>query len=554
MPSSASHRARAAFSAALPLLLALLALPAVAAAATVEVKETSNSAVLELNGDGNPDDVTIGVPGGAVPGFLEVPVTDSAGLTAGPGCSGGGATKTCKLRRPQPGSFASGLRILLGGGSNSLDATKFTGGDVTEIGTEVTAGASADEITTGGTPDTVESGPGEDEVRTNSNNDRVLATPQPDAIDLYFLGPGFDQVSYRQRSETVALSASNAGAPGENDTLSEVEAVLGGSGNDTLEASPGVSTLDGGPGNDTLTGDEETDTLFGGTGDDVLLGNGGDDILEGGEGSDTTSGSAGDDRIDEDPQESEADHLFVVGLAPGQTGGNEIADGGEGNDQLELGPGLDRGTGGGGIDLIFGGLEGDELDGGLGDDGIAGEAGSDTLFGGSGFDEVLAGHLSEPRFEAIQPIDSWRDTVDCGPNFDVAVANRWDNVTACEEVRTVPILELRRVKRNLRRGTAKLGIRLVGPGEVSTIGASVKPLTRSVPVAAPETRNAVWIPIVLRGHTLATLKRSGHVTVRFGLRFRQPSGFPRTEPMKVTLVMHPRKAARKAPSSRPLRK
>jgi hypothetical protein len=533
MPSSVPDRVRAAIPTALLTIFFLLALPALAAAATVEVRETGNSAVLELQGDGADDNVTIEAPGNGTPGFIEVKIKDSAGLT---GCTGG-TTKTCTLRRPQAGVFTTTIRVLLGGGDNSLETLAFTGAETTEIGIEASAGAGEDKVTTGATPDTVDPGAGEDEVRTNSNNDRVLATPQPDAADLYVLGGGFDQVSYRPRTAPVQLAGNSAGAAGENDNLAETEEVLGGAGNDTLEPSTTIKSLDGGPGNDALTGGEETDTLFGGTGNDVLLGNEGDDILEGGEGDDTMSGNSGDDRIDEDRQEAEADHLWAVGLAPGQTGGNDIVDGGEGNDQLDLGPGQDRGTGGAGIDLTFGGADNDEIDGGLGDDGVAGEGGADTLFGGSGFDEVLAGHLSEPRFEAVQPVDSWRDTVDCGPNFDVAVANRWDSVTACEHVRTVPLLELRRVKRNVRRGTARLGIALVGPGKLNTIGGGVKFAAKEVAASPPEGRSAVSIPIALRGRTLGTLKRHGRVTVRFGLRFKQPGGIARTEPMEVTLIL-----------------
>lgn len=535
MPAIAPSRARAAILAALPVVLTVLAVPASAGAATVEVRETPTSAVLELQGDAGNDDVTIEAPGNGTPGFIEVKVQDTAGLT---GCTGG-TTKTCLLHRPQPGAFTTTIRILLGEGENSLDALAFTGAEATEISTEVSAGGGKDEVTTGATPDTVDPGAGGDEVRTNSNNDRVLATPQPDADDTYPLGGGFDQVSYRPRSAPVRLVGTTAGATGEDDLLGEVEEVLGGAGSDALETSPTIRSLDGGPGEDVLTGGEAEDTLFGGTGNDVLLGNGGVDILEGGEGDDTMSGNEGEDRIDEDRQEAEADHLWAVGLAPGQSGGNDVVDGGEGNDQIDLGPGRDRGSAGGGIDLVFGGADDDELDGGLGDDGIAGEGGADTLFGGSGFDSVLAGHLSEPRFEAVQPIDSWRDTVDCGPNFDVAVANRWDSVTSCEQVRSVPILELRRVKRNARRGTARLGIAIVGPGKLSTIGGGVKALTRGVGVAAPEKRSAVWIPISLRGRAQKTLKRHGRITVRFGLRFQQPGGIPRTEPVEVTLVLRP---------------
>lgn len=552
MPSSYSPRARAAIPAALLVLLALLAVPALASAASVKVASAGNRTTLEFTGGAGEDRLVIGPPGTATPGALEVVLTDeTASLTAGAGCTGGGGAgtpATCKVPPPSAGVSATSLDIDLGAGADRLEALAFTGPAVTEVGLEVSGGEGNDKIETGATPDTVDPGPGADQVETNSNNDRVLAGAAPSGDDSYDLGPGFDQVSYMRRSSGVVLAGNVVSGGAEDDVLEEVEAVVGSPTDDSLETSTTIHTLDGGPGNDLLSGGEENDTLFGGLGDDTLAGNGGEDILEGGEGNDAMSGGPGDDRIDEDRQEAEAEHTWVVGLAPGQTGGDDTADGGEGNDQIDLGPGRDHAEGGGGIDLIFGGPEDDELNGGPGDDGIAGEGGSDVLNGGPGFDEILAGHLFEPRFEAVQPVDTWRDTIDCGPNFDVAVANRWDSLTGCEEVRTVPILEVRRVKRNVRQGTARLAIALVGPGTLSTLGGSVKAVSRNVAAPAPEKRSAVMVPITLRGPALRTLKRHGHVTVRFGLVLTPPIGFRRTEPVKVTLSLHPakKKGARKA--------
>ena len=545
MPFCAPDKARVAVGAAALAIIAALALPALALAATVEVREEAGAegrAVLEFVGGAGPDEVTFTAPGTKTAGFLEVEVTDESGLTAkSPRCSSDSAkAATCLLRRPQPGVWSTTMRILLGAGANKLEAGKFTGPETTEVETEINAGGGADEITTGDTADTIDPGDGKDLVSSGNGNDRVLATESPDAADLYVLGGGFDQVSYARRSDPVSLNGITAGAAGENDELVEVEAVVGGAGNDTLEASGTIRTLDGGPGEDTLTGSQEGDALYGGLGNDALTGNAGEDVLVGGEGDDSMSGGEGDDRLEEIVQEEEAEHLWIVGLTGAQSGGADSADGGEGNDQLELGPGNDHGEGGGGIDLIFGGAEDDELDGGFGDDGIAGEAGADRLLGGGGFDEILAGRLFEPKFVTVQPVDSWRDEVDCGPNFDVAVVNRWDSVRACEETRLVPMVELRRVRRYPRAGLARLAVRLVGPGRLSTIGKNVKPLARGVKAAAPERRTAVMVPLIPRGRARATLRRRGYLTVRFGISFQQPGGLRRTEPLAVTLVWHHR--------------
>jgi serralysin len=98
------------------------------------------------------------------------------------------------------------------------------------------------------------------------------------------------------------------GDPGNND-------LIGGDGNDYIDAVAGNDTISGGLGsdrmlgglgNDTISGSEGNDSLFGGTGNDMLnggvgsdylVGGDGNDSLEGGAGLDTLDGGAGDDRL-----------------------------------------------------------------------------------------------------------------------------------------------------------------------------------------------------------------------------------------------------------------
>ena len=89
--------------------------------------------------------------------------------------------------------------------------------------------------------------------------------------------------------------------------------VLGGPGNDFVEASDGPDYIEGGAGDDVLhasyrcdfgnsggagTVDQFPNELFGGPGDDYLTGDLGSDRLDGGQGSDRGQGGYRDGRID----------------------------------------------------------------------------------------------------------------------------------------------------------------------------------------------------------------------------------------------------------------
>jgi Ca2+-binding RTX toxin-like protein len=94
----------------------------------------------------------------------------------------------------------------------------------------------------------------------------------------------------------------NDGAAGEQDDIkSTVEHVIGGGGDDLIDASLVTvrsHILVGLAGNDTLIGSTGSDFLFGGPGNDILKGGGGADFLAGGDGDDTLQGGAGNNVID----------------------------------------------------------------------------------------------------------------------------------------------------------------------------------------------------------------------------------------------------------------
>ncbi len=148
--------------------------------------------------------------------------------------------------------------------------------------------------------------------------------------------------------------------------------LLGGAGNDYIDAGPGDDLLDAGSTEDTAA---DTNVLFAGLGNDVLMGGAGRDWLQGDGGDDILFGG------------SENDTLFG-GL------GNDTLYGEDGDDLLQGGDG----TGGDGADALFGGAGLDTLRGEEGDDYLNGGADNDYLYGGPGADVLDGGTGSDDLY------------------------------------------------------------------------------------------------------------------------------------------------------------
>ena len=240
------------------------------------------------------------------------------GITPGAGCiagsavpsGGGGIVRTgAKCRIPVALSVADlAIRVDAGAGddlvgleqlgpSPTLATVDLGPGDDTGIGTDsndvlrggdgndlLQARQGDDTIEGGAGDDTISPGLGVNQVLGQAGDDRLIAT---DALlglttgtDTFAGGSGSDLVSYAERTAPITLSATDPdGQAGESDTiLKDVERVVGGQGDDTLELilKRGIGSLAGGPGNDklrasgpeliTLSGDAGTDSVSGGPG------------------------------------------------------------------------------------------------------------------------------------------------------------------------------------------------------------------------------------------------------------------------------------------------
>ena len=242
----------------------------------------------------------------------------------------------------------------------------------------------------------------------------------------------------RQRSagsvaeDTVTTIENLTGSSG-NDTLTgdaTDNALRGGAGNDLLRGGAGNDTLDGGSGSDTATYDERAtavtatlggsvaedtvttiENLTGGSGDDTLTGDATDNTLRGGAGNDTLTGAGGVDVIDGGPGSDTASYAERATAVTATLGGSVAEDtvgavenlkGSSASDSLTGDAGTNRLAGNGGDDRLVGADGADVLDGG---------SGRDQLFAGAGDDRLLAR-------------DGFRDArLDCGPGIDTVDAD-----------------------------------------------------------------------------------------------------------------------------------
>lgn len=174
------------------------------------------------------------------------------------------------------------------------------------------------------------------------------------------------------------------------DTLDNL--IVGGLGNDTINGMGGTDTVSyadasaavivnlantgsnvsGGAGNDSLSNIEN---IIGSIYADTITGDGAANIIEGGAGADTLVGGSGNDTASY--EHSNAGVSVTVNALSGNTGGHAAGDSLSGFENL---------TGSAFNDSLTGDLNSNILSGGAGDDLLLGGAGADTLYGGTGND------------------------------------------------------------------------------------------------------------------------------------------------------------------------
>jgi Ca2+-binding RTX toxin-like protein len=279
--------------------------------------------------------------------------------------------------------------------------------------------------------DSVSGGNGNDTLYGDAGDDTLAGGAGNDSLDG---GAGIDTVDYSSVATAVTVNLTTGGATGEgNDTLTSIENVTTGAGNDSITGSSGNNTINGGAGSDVVvftgalsdysivlnadgsytvtdnraTPNDGVDTLFNietlqfadgaispftlttgvdiytaTAGNDIVYALSGNDSVSGGNGHDTLYGDAGDDT-----------------LAGGA--GNDSLDGGIGTDTADysnvatamtvnLTTGVATGEGNDTLTSI------ENVTTGAGNDSITGSSGNNTIDGGAGSDVVVfTGALSD---------------------------------------------------------------------------------------------------------------------------------------------------------------
>jgi Ca2+-binding RTX toxin-like protein len=305
-------------------------------------------------------------------------------------------------------------------------------------------------------------GSGNDTLRGNAKSNLLYGTGGNDTLvgaggnDQLYGGQGDDTYGFANATSPELDTVSeepNAGL----DTLSfslatdNVNVTLGSGPSQKQQVQPNrmleildsseIENLVGGSGNDWLTGNSKANQLFGTAGNDTLAGSGGSDKLYGGQGDDNywfaNATASESDSVSEQPN-SGLDTLnfsmvttsvtMNLGAAPYQqqpvhsnrmlqildAADIESVFGGSGNDYLTGNARANQLNGNSGNDVLVGNGENDKLWGGAGRDIIVGGAGADSLFGGAGDDILIAGFFStENRPDRLNDLrTAWIDNSD----------------------------------------------------------------------------------------------------------------------------------------------
>ena len=356
--------------------------------------------------------------------------------------------------------------VATGSGNDSL------AGD--EQANELSGGAGDDTLLGRGGNDSLIGGEGADFLNGGTGDDVVSGGLGDDTIvggsgegdDVLDGGDGrdFGQFTSTTQSITVDLQAGTAsGSEIGTDTLSGLEDIASGSGNDLLGGDDLSNVLSGGAGEDTLSGRGGDDSLIGDSGADLLDGGAGQDTLVGGAGEDSLAGREGDDSLiggaDADALDGGAGNDTMSGgagndtLIGGSGAGDDVLDGGEGRDLaqytsttqqvvIDLGAGTGSGAeigndqlsgiedvaSGSGNDSLAGDAADNGLDAGAGNDSLFGRGGDDGLTGGEGAD-FLAGGAGRDALDG----GSGNDTLDGGAGDDSLVGGAGnDNLSGGE--------------------------------------------------------------------------------------------------------------------------
>ncbi|HEY9080496.1 calcium-binding protein, partial [Magnetovibrio sp.] len=193
----------------------------------------------------------------------------------------------------------TGADIMAGGGGNDtyivdnvddqVQEQSGLGIDTVKTSVTYTLPANVDNLTLTGSGGTSGTGNALNNVMTGNAGDNTLSGGGGNDTlvggeglgnDIYDGGDDIDTIIYSSATNPVNISLATGIASGidiDNDTLINIENVVGGSGADAIAGDAGPNVISGGAGNDLMDGRGGNDTLTGGVGSDTISGGAGTD-------------------------------------------------------------------------------------------------------------------------------------------------------------------------------------------------------------------------------------------------------------------------------------
>ena len=246
----------------------------------------------------------------------------------------------------------------------------------------------------GGT-NSLQGGIGDDTIFSGIGNDVIDGGADTDTVDY----------SYSHNSSiSVDLEVGTASSATMNDTLTSIENVTTGSGDDTIRGSSGDNVIHSGAGDDIVYGIGGTNTIYTANGDDTITGGSGVDTIYTQEGDDTIIASVSSDVIDGGSGSDLVDYsssstgLNVTLANDGATTTVAHTIGASYSDSISNIEGLKGSSTASNIlvgnnldNTLIGGNLADTLKAVSGDNTLDGGAGNDTLYAGTGSDTLIGG-------------------------------------------------------------------------------------------------------------------------------------------------------------------
>ena len=194
--------------------------------------------------------------------------TDTLNLSATSAAATVNLTANTSTSAATGSDVLSGIENVIG----SQGGDTFTDGAGANV---LTGGAGADTfiMTNDGARDTVNGAGGSNTINYSANTAGI-------------------NVTLNEATAVQVLGTGTAGAT--TDLISNIDNVIGGSGNDTIVGDGSANTLVGNGGADSLSGGAGADSLSGAGGADTLTGGAGNDVVDGGAGNDTLLASTND--------------------------------------------------------------------------------------------------------------------------------------------------------------------------------------------------------------------------------------------------------------------